>query len=311
MRWHIGDLELAAGDSSLVSFSHQDLVAAHSKGRTAFALHELSGVSSGVAVRRGDRIDVVVPTYRPRKFLDVLCWLTSVVGEPGVEVTWLVESSKGPKTVRKALEQVGWKLDLKRDGRTTRLTGRSDRTYEPPAPLSFTAELGAKPAELFADYGVFSPGRVDDGTTLLLDVALAEQPVRAVADIGVGYGPLGLGLALNGIADRVSATDVDSVALWIAAMNAERLAVPTDLTLTDDPGGIEPTELTVCNIPTHISSAGTRLLTGALGERARHGRVLTVVHSSLTQRYTRYFTDLGRTVTAHEGPQHTVLTITR
>lgn len=290
-----------------MSFNHRDLTAARAQGRTAVALHQLGALE----VRRGQQVDVVVPTYRPRRFLDVLCWLTSEVAEPGAEVTWLVESNKGPKTVRKALEQIGWSLDLKRDGRITRLTGLSDRTYEVPTPLSFEAELGGKKATLFADYGVFSPGEVDAGTALLLDVALAGPAVETAADIGVGYGPLGLGLALNGIADRVLVTDVDSVALWIAAMNAERLAVSMDLTLTDDPTEIDQTPLTVCNIPTHINSTATRLLVESLGKRARAGRVLTVVHASLTQRYTRHFTDLGLVVHPHNGPQHTVLAVHR
>jgi 16S rRNA G1207 methylase RsmC len=236
--------------------------------------------------------------------------LVGLVADRGAQVSWLVESSKGPKSIRKLLEQAGWRLDLTRSGKITRLTGVLDRAYEIPQPSAFRTDLGSKTVELFADYGVFSPGRIDDGTALLLDIALGERPVETVADIGVGYGPLAIGLVMNGIATRAVATDVDSVALWLAEQNAGRHSVRLDLALTDNPIEAESTALTVCNIPTHISSDGTRLLTDSLGMRAASGRVLAVVHSTLTDRYTRYFAALGRAVAATPGPQHTVLTVT-
>ena len=48
---------------------------------------------------------------------------------------------------------------------------------------------------LATDAGVFSPGRLDPGTRLLLDVAPPPPAEGDLLDLGTGYGPLALALA--------------------------------------------------------------------------------------------------------------------
>jgi hypothetical protein len=112
---------------------------------------------------------------------------------------------------------------------------------------------------------------------------------------------------LGGTARSAIATDTDCVALWLARENARACGVPLELTCSDEPGAIAPTPLTVCNVPTHVDRAGTERLMAALAARARHGRLLAVVHASLEARYTRHLEAAGRRVGRHPGPAHVVL----
>jgi 16S rRNA G1207 methylase RsmC len=173
-----------------------------------------------------------------------------------------------------------------REGALVRITGVPPRTARPPEPRVFEAAIGGQHLRFGADYGVFSPEGVDDGTRLLADVALQGPPVDVVADIGVGYGVLAIGLVRNGIARRAVGTDVDCVALWLARRNAAASRVQLAVEGASDPAVVEDTALTVCNVPTHINAARTADLMRSLARRARGGRrLLIVVHASLENRY--------------------------
>jgi 16S rRNA (guanine1207-N2)-methyltransferase len=73
---------------------------------------------------------------------------------------------------------------------------------------------------LATDAGVFSPGRLDPGTRLLLDVAPPPPTSGDLLDLGCGYGPLALVLAKRSPAARVWAVDVNQRALDLCAGNA-------------------------------------------------------------------------------------------
>ena len=76
--------------------------------------------------------------------------------------------------------------------------------------------------ELDTDSGVFSPGRLDPGTRLLLDAAPDPPPRGDLLDLGCGYGPAALTLAVRAPAARVWAVDVNRRALDLCAANAAR-----------------------------------------------------------------------------------------
>ena len=63
--------------------------------------------------------------------------------------------------------------------------------------------------ELATDAGVFSPGRLDPGTRLLLDEAPAPPPTGDLLDLGCGYGPVACVLAARS-PDRGGAGDSSS-----------------------------------------------------------------------------------------------------
>ena len=247
-------------------------------------------------------VEITPPAYRGKRLLPVLSWLvTARLAAPGARVTWRVERRHGPEPVRRALEPFGWELAPERAGPWLLLHGAVPPPHDLPAPRSFRA--GGLTFE--ADYGVFSPERVDAGSALLLEVASSSGPVEAVADIGVGYGALAVSLVARGVARRAVATEVDSIAAWLAERNAATAGVELRLALDSDPLSVERTELTVCNVPTHVDARGSAELMAGLAERARAGRLLAVVHAALEERYARHLG--GLRITRHPGPEHVVL----
>jgi len=73
---------------------------------------------------------------------------------------------------------------------------------------------------LATDAGVFSPGRIDPGTRLLLDAAPPPPAEGDLLDLGTGYGPLALALAKRSPGARIWAVDVNNRALELCAGNA-------------------------------------------------------------------------------------------
>ena len=73
---------------------------------------------------------------------------------------------------------------------------------------------------LTTDSGVFSPGRLDPGTRLLLETAPAPPAEGDLLDLGSGYGPLALVLASRAPLARVWAVDVNRRALDLCTQNA-------------------------------------------------------------------------------------------
>jgi 16S rRNA (guanine1207-N2)-methyltransferase len=76
--------------------------------------------------------------------------------------------------------------------------------------------------ELETDAGIFSPARLDPGTRLLLETASRPPATGDLLDLGCGYGPLALALAVRSPAAQVWAVDVNQRALELCARNAAR-----------------------------------------------------------------------------------------
>jgi 16S rRNA (guanine1207-N2)-methyltransferase len=74
--------------------------------------------------------------------------------------------------------------------------------------------------ELATDAGVFSPGRLDPGTRLLLDESPAPPASGDLLDLGCGYGPIACVLAARSPGATVWAVDVNERALELCARNA-------------------------------------------------------------------------------------------
>jgi 16S rRNA (guanine1207-N2)-methyltransferase len=73
--------------------------------------------------------------------------------------------------------------------------------------------------------GIFSPGGLDKGTAVLLDEAPAPPPTGTFLDLGCGWGPIALALALRSPGATVWALDVNERALDLAARNAAALGL--------------------------------------------------------------------------------------
>ena len=115
--------------------------------------------------------------------------------------------------------------------------------------------------ELETDSGMFSPGRLDPGTRLLLETAPHPPATGDLLDLGCGYGPLALVMAARSPGAQVWAVDVNTRALELCAGNAERAGLPNvRCTAPDDPALPGSLRLIWSNPPIRIGKAALHTL---------------------------------------------------
>jgi len=85
--------------------------------------------------------------------------------------------------------------------------------------------LAGREVEVDVAPGIFSPGGLDKGTVVLLDEAPAPPPTGTFLDLGCGWGPVALTLALRSPGATVWALDVNERALDLTRRNAEALGL--------------------------------------------------------------------------------------
>ncbi|QJU53041.1 methyltransferase [Herbiconiux sp. KACC 21604] len=88
-----------------------------------------------------------------------------------------------------------------------------------------TVELAGAPRRLQTASGVFSPERLDAGTRVLLSNVPAPPPGGNLLDLGCGWGPIALSLALESPHATVWAVDVNERALDLIRRNAHMLGL--------------------------------------------------------------------------------------
>jgi 16S rRNA (guanine1207-N2)-methyltransferase len=137
--------------------------------------------------------------------------------------------------------------------------------------------------ELATDSGVFSPGRLDPGTRLLLEEAPPPPAEGDLLDLGCGYGPVACVLARRSPAARVWAIDVNERALGLTARNAARAGLANVRAVTPDDPGV-PGELAAIwsNPPIRIGKAALHdMLRGWLARLRPGGHACLVVGKNL------------------------------
>ena len=262
---------------------------------------------------RTDSVRVRLPHYRGKSVIPLLSWLIAErLTNENAQVSWYLERQQGPDSCAALLDNIGW-LGVKkqREGKLVRIDCLPPAHAQLPEPRRFSAVVTGHELSFAADYGVFSPRQVDDGTLMLAEVASRHSPGEILADIGTGYGPLAIALVRAGLAERAVVTDVDSVALWLAELNAADNGVALETVFSPDPADVQATPLTVCNVPTHLDRPRSAELMNGLAQRAGKSQtVMIVVHKSLENRFAKYLTGAGLTVTSEPGIAHVVLTAT-
>jgi 16S rRNA (guanine1207-N2)-methyltransferase len=100
--------------------------------------------------------------------------------------------------------------------------------------------LAGRDFQLTTASGIFSPERIDVGTQVLLGNVPSPPPGGNLLDLGSGWGPIALTLALNSPRATVWAVDVNERALDLVRRNAETLGLTNVNAVTPDnvPGGI-------------------------------------------------------------------------
>ena len=82
-------------------------------------------------------------------------------------------------------------------------------------------EVNGITMNLLTDNGVFSKGRVDEGSLAFLKVILPLDLGKNILDLGCGYGTIGLTLAIAKKEARVTLADVNTRALALCKRNAD------------------------------------------------------------------------------------------
>ena len=95
----------------------------------------------------------------------------------------------------------------------------------PLIPREISVRLAGADYSLATSGGVFSPDRIDAGTQVLLASTPAPPPGGNLLDLGCGWGPIALTLALLSPRATVWAVDVNERALDLVRGNAQRLGL--------------------------------------------------------------------------------------
>ena len=132
----------------------------------------------------------------------------------------------------------------------------------PSRPGTVTLDVPGLRAALAVDRGVFSAGRVDPGTLVLLR-ALPPLPAGTLLDLGCGYGPIACTLAARTPGAEVWAVDVNDRALELAAANAAALGLAVRTSAPRAVPGDVRFDAIVSNPPIRIGKAALHELLDA------------------------------------------------
>jgi 16S rRNA (guanine1207-N2)-methyltransferase len=101
-----------------------------------------------------------------------------------------------------------------------------------------TVELAGETRKLQTSGGIFSPDGIDKGTAVLLAQAPAPSPTGNLLDIGCGWGPIALTMALRAPHARVYAVDVNERCITLTNENAAALGL--DRVTASRPDDVDP-----------------------------------------------------------------------
>jgi 16S rRNA G1207 methylase RsmC len=150
------------------------------------------------------------------------------------------------------------------------------------APATLTLQVDGRTLDLVTDRGVFSHGRVDPGTTVLLRKAPPPPPRGTLLDLGCGYGAIALSLAVRSPDAAVVAVDVNRRALALVEHNAAANGLPNVVAATPDAVADRTFTAIYSNPPIRIGKSALHdLLSSWLPRLEPQGAAYLVVHRHL------------------------------
>ena len=84
--------------------------------------------------------------------------------------------------------------------------------------------------KLFTDNGVFSKNKIDEGSYAFLKVLVPLQLKGKILDLGAGYGPIGLTIAMASPEARVDLAEINTRARALCEENASKLKLSQRVT---------------------------------------------------------------------------------
>lgn len=157
------------------------------------------------------------------------------------------------------------------------------RPQTPSRPREVELQFRGRRYRFLTDRGVFSYGRVDRGTRLLLE-ALEVGPRDEVLDLGCGYGVVGVVAATLAPEGKVVMVDVNARAVELARENARRHGLGNVEVLEGDlygPVGGRRFDVIVTNPPIRAGRAVVRaVVEGAVRHLKPHGRFYLVARTA-------------------------------
>ncbi len=159
--------------------------------------------------------------------------------------------------------------------------------------------LGDLDFECATDAGVFSAGRLDPGTRVLLDTVPPPPGHGDLLDLGTGYGPVALAMAARAPGATVWAVDVNQRALELCAGNAQAAGLPNVRCVAPDAPGLPGQFAAIwSNPPIRIGKPALHgLLASWLGRLAPGAAAYLVVQRNLgADSLHRWLADQGWTV---------------
>ena len=126
---------------------------------------------------------------------------------------------------------------------------------------TITVTLDGRPLTLTTARGVYSPDRLDPGTAVLLSGAPDPSPTGDLLDLGCGWGPIAITLALRSPGARVWGVDVNRRSLDL--VQGQRDAAGVDNATFCEPDDV-PADLRFATIwsnpPIHVGKAALHAL---------------------------------------------------
>ncbi|WP_040163530.1 class I SAM-dependent methyltransferase [Microbacterium gorillae] len=101
-------------------------------------------------------------------------------------------------------------------------------------PRRISVTLAGRSVELTTAAGTFSPGHLDVGTSVLLSHTPPPPPGGDFLDLGCGWGPVALTMAMLSPHARVWAVDVNERSLELTRQNAAELGLENITAVTPD-----------------------------------------------------------------------------
>lgn len=143
--------------------------------------------------------------------------------------------------------------------------------------------------------GTFSPDRLDKATAILVDEVAPPVGEKTLLDLGCGWGPIAVGLALAAPESTVWAVDVNERARELTALNASRHRARVNVAAPENvPGNVVFDEIW-SNPPVRIGKDALHVLLATwLPRLNRDGRAYLVIGKHLgADSLQRWLTESG------------------